>query len=402
MPRIPEETIQEILAAIDIVDVVGGYIPLKRAGTAYKALCPFHTEKTPSFTVNPARNTFHCFGCGAGGTAIRFVMDYENLPFGEAVRKLADRAGVTIREEEYSAEEESKRALRSRLIQAHQAAAEWFHDLLLNSPAAKGARDYLRGRGIGGEIARRWMIGYAPDDTDLYREWAESNGYSPKLLVAGGLLALRDENNPSRGTYPKFRDRVMFPVKNDYGDYIAFSGRALRPDVPAKYMNSPESPIFNKSKTFFGLDRTKRAILKARCAIICEGQIDLVMCVEAGVENMVAPLGTAFTPDHAYSMKRHTDEVVLCYDSDTAGQAAVEKAYALLAKAGISVRVAEIPEGEDPDSFLRAHGAEAFRALVENAREFFDYLIAAGARKADLTSIAAKTQFSQKLVRHAR
>lgn len=380
MGLIPEETIERILEATDIVDLIGGYFPLKRAGSNYLALCPFHSENTPSFNVNPGRQFYHCFGCGASGDAIGFVKAYENLTFPEAARKLADRAGVLITEEAYDPESERKRRSRGRLRQLQKDAAEWFHLLLFKKDFAQPARDYLRSRGIGMETARAWLLGYAPENQRLFFDWARSAGYPMEQLVDGGLAKWRDENHPGRGAYAFFRHRLMFPVNNENGDPVAFSGRVLSPDQRGgKYVNSPETSIFSKSKTFFGLDRSKRPILQAKRAIVFEGQLDLITAHEEGIDNVVAPLGTAFTEEHARVLSRHTEEVVLAYDSDRAGMKAAGKTFRLLAGArdgvGVLVRLALLPEGEDPDSFIRQRGAEAFRGILDQSREYFDHLV---------------------------
>jgi DNA primase len=398
MGHIPQESIEAVLAATDIVDLIGSHLQLRRAGSSYKALCPFHPEKTPSFHVNPARNTFHCFGCGAGGSAIRFVMDYENVPFPEAVKRLAARAGIQLAADLDDAEEESRARSRRRLVQLHQAIADWFHSLLTRDPAGAPARRYLETRGVSDATASEWKLGFAPEGTAAYRDWAQSHGFSAREMVAAGILALRDEARPDGGTYPRFRARLMFPVANDYGDTIAFSGRLLVADAKAaKYINSPETPVFNKGKTFFGLDRAKRPVLKAGHAIICEGQLDLITCATAGIDNIVAPLGTALTDDHARLLARYTREVVLCYDADAAGFKAAERAFATLAKHNLDVRVATPPPGEDPDSLVRRAGAEAFRSVLAGARPFFEFQIERGAATLDLASIKDRVAFANAL-----
>lgn len=376
MAIIPPETVQQILDATDIVEMIQGYFPLKRSGSNFQAVCPFHNEKTPSFNVNPQRQIFHCFGCHAGGDAIKFVMLYENLSFPEAAKRLADRAGVTIIEEILDAAEIKRQKGKSDQMRLQKAASEWFHRLLFKSPLAQPARDYLKSRGLSMETSRRWRFGYAPAEQRPFMDWARGEGFSVPQLVEGGLAKWRDENRHSQGAFSFFRHRLMFPVNNDHGDPIAFSGRVLSSDQPGgKYVNSPETAVFNKSRTFFGLDRSKRAILREKQAIVCEGQLDLIATFEAGIENIVAPLGTAFTSDHARILKRHTDEVILCFDSDNAGLNAASKAFRILAPTGILVRLALLPEGEDPDSFLRKHGVEALREIVGNAPEFFDFQI---------------------------
>ncbi len=376
MGRIAEESIQQVIATVNIVDVISAYFPLKRAGVNFMACCPFHAEKTPSFNVSPVRNSFHCFGCGKGGGAIRFVMDYENLPFAEAVRKLAGKCGVQLIEEAGTAESEEKTALRVKLLALHREVAQWWHQLLLRNTLAEDARAYLKKRGLNSDVAKGWLIGYAPADPGMYREFMREKGFKESLLVQGGIYSPREEGNPEAGGRPRFKHRVMFPIRNDHGDVIAFSGRILDVDSsPAKYMNSPATPIFSKSEVFFGLDKSKRAIHKAQSAIICEGQIDMIVCYEHGVENIVAPLGTAFTPEHARLLKRHTEQVVICYDADNAGYKAAQSCFTELSKEGLFVRVATLPKGDDPDSLIQRDGVEALKSHLEKAKDYTDWLI---------------------------
>jgi len=376
MAIISQETIQKILDATDIVEMIQSYFPLKRAGVNFTAICPFHNEKSASFNVNPQRQIFHCFGCQAGGDAIKFVMMYDNLPFPEAAKKLADQTGVQVTEEILSPQDEAKIRGKRDLLRMQKSAAEWFHTLLFKRSFAQQARDYLKSRGLSMEVSRDWKFGYAPEDQRAFFDWARGDGFSTEQLVNGGLAKWRDENNPNRGAYSFFRHRLMFPVNNDMGDPVAFSGRVLSADQGGgKYVNSPETILFNKSKTFFGLDRSKRAILRENRAIVCEGQLDIIAVHEAGIENAIAGLGTAFTADHGRLLKRHAEEVVLCFDSDTAGINAAGKAFRVLAPTGMVVRLALLPEGEDPDSLIRKQGVDAFREIVENAQEFFDFQI---------------------------
>ncbi len=396
MPRIPEETLQQILAATDIVDLVGRSVKLKRSGSGYSGLCPFHQEKTPSFSVSPSRNAYHCFGCGAGGNAFRFVMEHENLTFMEAVKRLGDAAGIRIEESVWDENAERNAKERAALLRVHSDIAQWYHTLLMKHSAAEPARAYLKSRGINSAIAANWQMGYAPPHGDPLREWALEQKYSEKILIAAGILAQGGEDSARAGeTYPRFRHRLMFPIRNDYGEVIAFSGRLLDPEAKAaKYLNSPETPIFSKSKVFFGLDKSKRAISKANRAIVCEGQLDLITAFEHGFENVVAPLGTAFTDFHARMLKRHAEEVVLCFDSDAAGFKAAERAFAILAPTGLVVKVAPLPQGEDPDSLIRGKGADAFKNQLDAARDFFDHLLDFVSTTRDLNETREKTRFA--------
>lgn len=400
MARIPEETLQQVLAATDIVDLVGRAVKLRRAGTNWVGLCPFHNEKSPSFNVRPSTNTYHCFGCGAGGNAFRFVMEHDGLSFIEAVKRLADSAGIRIEEEVWDANAEQAAKLRSALIRAHQEIAAWYHQLLMKHPMADAARQYLKGRGINAEIARRWQLGYAPPQTQAMREWAAKHKFGQNLLVEAGLLARSEERGD---VYPRFRHRLMFPIRNDNSEVIAFSGRLLDADAKAaKYLNSPETPLFNKSKVLFGFDKAKRAISKAGQAIVCEGQIDTLMVHEAGFPNVVAGQGTAFTEYHARALKRQADEVVLCYDSDNAGYKAAERAFQALAPFGLIVKVASLPKGEDPDSFIRKEGVEAFGRLLGEAKDFVDYQLAVVGSRRDLGEMRERMKFAEEMAENVR
>jgi len=395
---IPEETIKTVLDATDIVDVINGYIPLKRAGSAFVCNCPFHNEKTPSFNVNPGRQFFHCFGCGESGDAISFVRKYENLPFIDAVKKLAQRVGVPILETAYDPQAEKRQRSRSRLIQLHNDAAKFMHQMLRKSPQAAHARDYLKNRGFDAEMAETWMVGWMPDSPQVFLQWAKEKGYKGRELCQAGLAGLRNENNPQAGLWVRFLNRLMFPIHNDYGDIIAFSGRQLVHDPNSgKYINSPQTPLFDKSRTLFGLDKARRHMAKEKFALVCEGQIDAISCYEQGIKNAVAPLGTACTEHHAKLLKRYTDEVVLCYDADGAGFKAMGKAFIHLAPQGIHVRCVDMPEGEDPDSYIQKFGVDAFRELVVNAKEYFEYKLDIEARHSDLNDIRVKSNLVKEL-----
>jgi DNA primase len=396
---IPTETIEQIAAANDIVEVIGSYFPLRRAGANFKALCPFHQEKTPSFHVSPQRQTFHCFGCGAGGSVFRFVMDYEHLDFPYAVRKLAARVGIPVVEQRTSgAEKERQHEARRLLLQIHAEAAEWFHHNLLKKDFAASARDYLKKRGIDAGIARNWQIGYAPNERDAFLQWALGRGYDRREILQSGLARPRDENSPGSELYDRFRDRIMFPICNDVGEVIAFSGRILQSDVEAaKYLNSPETPLFRKGNVLFGLHKTKRPLIETGCAIVCEGQLDLITLFEAGITNVVAPQGTAFTENQARILKRFVSEVVLCFDADAAGRKAAERSLESLLQNDLIVRVAEMPRGEDPDSLIRKNGKDEFDTRISSARDFFDFWIEHEASETDLNSLAAKMELARNL-----
>jgi DNA primase len=364
--------LDQVRAANDIVDVIGAAIPLKRAGTNFLALCPFHKEKTPSFNVNPQRQIYHCFGCHKGGNVFRFLQDYESITFPEAVQRLADRAKIPLRLEK-EAEPSQSRFLKDSLLDLHERITQRWQAALTNEAAGEVARMYLAERGVSQEAIKLFRLGYAPDLWDDTVNWAKAKTIELPLLEKAGLIIRKPEGSHY---YDRFRGRLMFPICDEQGRVIAFSGRALKTDdKTAKYINSPETPIFSKSRVFYGLDQAKRAILEAQVAIICEGQLDLIACHMAGVRNVVAPQGTAFTADHARILKRYADEVVLCFDSDAAGQKAAVRVLDSLLASGLAIRVATIPTPHDPDSFIRESGSEAFQELIARAAGFFDFYL---------------------------
>ncbi len=344
-------------------------------------------------------------------------MDYEHIDFPSAVRKLAARVGIPVIEERGpSGAEDRQHETRRTLLQLHGEAAAWFHENLIKKEFAEPARKYLKQRGITAEIAKRWHLGYAPDEWDAFGSWAREHGYETRDLIASGLVKTKDDaervadetSNAKRTSYDRFRGRIMFPICNDIGEVIAFSGRLLKDEEgTAKYLNSPETPLFRKGNVLFGLHKTKRALIEANCAVVCEGQLDLIALYEAGIANVVAPQGTAFTESQARVLKRFVDEVVLCFDADAAGQKAAERSLeALLQKDRawfnafayqLTVRIAEMPVGEDPDSLIRREGKEAFEKRVAEAPEFFDYWIVRSAEQTDLTSMTAKMQVARQM-----
>lgn len=396
MGLISKETIERVLASTDIVDLIGSYIPLKRAGTGYKANCPFHHEKTPSFNVSPHKQFFHCFGCGKSGNAIGFVMEHEGLLFMDALKRLATKAGVHLEEEPDDPNARAARKSRGRLLDLHREASAFFHELLKTDPQCQHARDYLKSRGFGRGMAERWEIGWMPENSRVFLDWARSKNFTGKDLVGSGLASLKDEGKPANGIYVRFRDRLMFPIRNEVGDVIAFSGRQLREDPRSgKYINSPETEIFKKSNVLFALDRAKKAILKEKTVILCEGQIDAIACHEGGVENAIAPLGTAFTEQHARILKRYAQTAVLCFDADNAGVKACERAFRELAPEGLSVKVVELPAGDDPDTYLKAHGVEGFRKKVVEARDFFDFKIESARKNGRMETAEGRAELAR-------
>ena len=389
--RISEQILEQVRHANDVVEVIGSYFPLKRAGANFRALCPFHKEKTPSFNVNPAKQIWHCFGCGAGGDVFKFVMQYENLAFLDAVRRLAERGGIRIELEE--AEGEPSRDVKDALLKLHEAVANFFHETLMKDKAAEPARAYLKKRKITSEIAKRWRLGYAPDSWDATIQWAGKKKFPAELLEAGGL-ALPGE----RGRYDRFRGRLMFPIGDEQGRVVGFSGRILTEakDQP-KYVNSPETPIFQKGRILFALDRARRAIIEEKHAIVCEGQLDTIACHEAGIANVVAPQGTALTEQHARILKRYAEEVVLMFDADEAGQKAIVRSAEPLWQAGFALRVAVMPEGHDPDSFVKAHGPEKLKEIITKGDSFFVYLLERLSKQHDPRTDRGKLQIVRQM-----
>ncbi|HNQ89725.1 MAG TPA: DNA primase [Verrucomicrobiota bacterium] len=372
MPEFIEPAVlEQIRVASDIVEVIGSYVPLKRAGANFVALCPFHKEKTPSFNVNPGRQIFHCFGCHKGGDVFTFVREFENLTFVEAVRRLAERARIPLVLEEGPSQRRA-RFLKETLLEMHeQVTQRW--QAALRQDAGRVAREYLSRRGLAEGAVQAFRLGYAPDAWDDTTRWARSKDYDLAMVEQAGLIIRRDDG----GYYDRFRGRLMFPICDPQGRVIAFSGRILDDaEKAAKYVNSPETPIFTKGRVLFGLDKARRALADTGRAILCEGQLDLIACHMAGFENVVAPQGTALTAEHCRLLRRHAEEVVLCFDSDAAGQQAALRSVDDLLEAGLAIRVVSIPAPHDPDSFIRAEGPEAFGALLDQAQGFFDFLLA--------------------------
>ena len=371
MALVSQSTLEQIRAANDIVDIIGAHVPLKRNGANFVCLCPFHKEKSPSFNVNPSRQIFRCFGCGKGGDVFTFVKEYENLDFMDAVRRLAERARIPLEMDNDPAVRD-QRSIKDQLLKLHEAITQRWQQCLAGEAAGQVAREYLERRGVHPDGVREFRVGAAPEAWDDTVNWAKAKGFSPELCETAGLILRRD----SGGWYDRFRGRLIFPICDEQGRVIAFSGRVLQGDEKqAKYVNSPETPIFSKGRVLFALDKAKRPILDAGKAILAEGQLDTIACHSAGIRNVVAPQGTAFTADQARVLKRYVDEVVLCFDGDKAGRNAVIRALDPLLAAGLAIRVASIPPPDDPDSWIRAHGAESFQALLNRAQGIFDFYL---------------------------
>jgi len=355
----------EIRFGNDIVEVIGSYITLKRAGSSFKALCPFHKEKTPSFHVNPQRQIYHCFGCGAGGDVFSFVIEHEGVDFMTAARMLAQRAGVKLEMEEGEAREAS---VKDTLYRIHQGVAEFYQRCLTQMKAADGARKYIQKRELDKGTVEAFAIGYAPDRWDASIKWAEKHKISLEHMEQAGLILRSTKQNARSEFYDRFRNRLMFPIRDEQERVIGFSGRALEEGPrTAKYVNSPETLLFRKSRVLYALDKARRSIAESREALVCEGQIDVIRCHQAGITTAVAAQGTAFTDDHAHILKRYADSVCLVFDPDRAGQDAAVRAAAVFMDAGLAVRIGALPEGQDPDTFIRQKGGEAFKGVLAAA-----------------------------------
>src|SRR5688572_21993955 len=365
-------TLEQIRAANDIVDVISAVVPLKRAGASFTALCPFHRERTPSFHVNPRKQTFHCFGCHKGGDVFTFVREYETLDFMEAVKRLAERARIPL-EFEKDPQYKERQFIKEKLFEINEQMTQRWHGCLVSDAAGQRARDYLAERGVSQEAVKLFRLGFAPESWDDTLNWAKSKNFDPGVVEQAGLLAKKEG---AGDFYSRFRGRLMFPICDDQGRVIGFSGRVLPGSTDErKYVNSPETPLFIKSRVMFGLDKSKRAILEKQFAVVCEGQLDLISCFMAGVQNIVAPQGTAFTSDHARIIKRYSNEVVLCFDSDDAGQKAAVRVLDDLLGCGLAIRVATMPAPHDPDTFIKNFGAAGFEELLKKAEGFFDFYL---------------------------
>lgn len=361
---IKPEVIEQVRTGTDVVELVSGYVALKKVGRNWRGLCPFHTERSPSFYVNPERQTYHCFGCGAGGSVINFVMAIEKLEFPEAVKFLGKRLGIRV--------ESDKPSDRSQaLYDVCELACQFYEQQLGRSTVAQ---EYLKRRGLGAETVRRFRLGFAPGGNRLRGE-AKRKGWSEDVLVQAGLLAVRDN-----GLADYFYDRLMFPVFSLSGRVIAFGGRVLDATEP-KYLNSPESPIFRKGDNLYGLFQAK-GYLRNEVPIVVEGNFDLLSVVDAGLNNVVAPLGTALTPQQAQVLRRYNDRAIIMFDGDAAGRKAAARAIAVLLAAGIEPGIVTLPAGEDPDSYVRKHGKERFAATVAEANDFVDHLLSNRSLKA--------------------
>ena len=367
MALIAEHIIEQVREANDVVDVISDYVQLKRSGRNFFGRCPFHDEKTPSFSVSPDKQIYHCFGCGAGGNVINFIMEHERLDFISSVKLLADRANIHI---ETDPGEPRKKDDRASIYNMHEIATRVF-ERQLNGAPAKSAKDYLLKRGLSEETLKTFRVGFAPDSWDTVTLEVMKLGLSQDVLTRSGLLIPKNGG----GYYDRFRNRIMFPIMDINGKVQALGGRIFGEADGAKYMNSPETPIYHKGRTLYGLNQSRDEIRTSRTAILVEGYMDLIRLYQEGFQNVVAGTGTAFTPEQAGLVKRFADKVLVCYDGDAAGQKAAQKAGLTLLDKGLDVRIIQIPKGEDPDSFFDEKDAKAFQKLIDSALDFMTFVL---------------------------
>jgi DNA primase len=391
MSLFPSTFIDDVRTRADIVRIVQDYVPLRKAGNTWKGLCPFHGEKTPSFHVNPDKGFFYCFGCQAGGDVFKFVEMQEKVGFQDAVRILAQKVGMTVPEP--TGEDRGDSVERETLLKIHEAAAARFKEQLA-SPAGARARQQLAARGIGAQTVERLGLGYAVPSRDGLRAWLGRQGFEPALLVKSGLVFQRDDGS----LIDRFRGRLMIPICRDSGAIVAFGGRAMDAEQQPKYLNSPETAIYSKGRTLYGLHLTKADIRRVGYAVLVEGYFDFAQALQAGVPNVVASCGTALTAQQAHLLRRFAAKIVLSYDPDAAGQGAAERSSLLLVQEGFQVNVALLPPGDDPDGFIRKQGVAPYMEQVRTSRPYLDYLLDRAARGVDFGSDEARREFLNRML----
>ena len=380
-----DDLIEEIRMKNDIVDVISGYVRLQKKGSSYFGLCPFHNEKSPSFSVSPGKQMYYCFGCGAGGNVFTFIMEYENFTFMEAVKYLADRAGIKLPEQEYSREARAAADLKTVLLEVNKKAASFYY-YQLRQESGKQAYDYLKNRALSDETMKAFGLGYSSKYSDSLYRYLKEKGYSDQILKEAGLFTF-DER---QGMRDKFWNRVLFPIMDVNNRVIRFGGVVMG-DAKPKYLNSPETKIFDKSRNLYGLNIARKT--RKNYLIICEGYMDVISMHQAGFTNAVASLGTALTSGHASLMRRYTKEVLLTYDSDEAGQKAALRGIPILREAGICPRIVNLSPYKDPDEFIKAEGKEAFEERLENAMNYFLFEVQVMEKEYDLSDPEGKTRF---------
>ena len=391
MPYYSEDLKEEVRSANDIVDVISGYVRLQKKGSSYVGLCPFHNEKSGSFHVSQNKQLYHCFGCGAGGDVFAFLMEYENFSFREAMEQLADRVGITLPAQELSVQEKRESDYRARLLEVNREAGKYYY-LLLRSDRGAHALDYFRNRKLSDETMKKFGLGYADKySDDLYR-YLRSKGYDDQLLKDSGLIMIDEK----RGAHDKFWNRAMFPIMNVHNKIIGFGGRVMGEGEP-KYLNSPETQIFDKSRNLYGLNLSRAS--KRAQLLLCEGYMDVIALHQAGFDNAVASLGTAFTSGHASLLKRYAKEVYLTFDSDNAGVKAALRAIPILKEAGIAAKVIRMEPYKDPDEFIRALGADAYQERIDQAENSFMFEIRILEQNYNMNDPHDKTAFYQEAAR---
>ncbi len=392
---IPEEIVAEVRHSLDIVVVISEYINLKKAGRNYVGFCPFHQEKTPSFTVSPEKQMFYCFGCGQGGNLFSFIMDIEKVSFPEAVKMLARKAGIHIPEKELTAVQQEQAQYKEKLRRAMLLAANLYHYLLVDTPFGKEALAYLRRREVTSDSIKRFGIGFAPDSWTTFLSFARKKKLSLETLSKAGLISSRSEG---LSYFDRFRKRIIFPIHDPAGQVIGLGGRILGDREP-KYLNSPQTPLFDKSKCLYGFNHARSAIRKKGFSLIFEGYMDVVIAHQYGIANAVASLGTSLTMEQARLLKSQAEEVIIVYDADTAGQAATWRGLQILKEAGCLVRVASLPTSMDPDDFIRNNGAEIFLdKIISKALPLIDYQLKKTKQKYDINNTAEKVQYSRETI----
>ena len=384
----PQRFIDDLKAQADIVTVIQDYVSLRKTGATYKGLCPFHGEKTPSFHVNRDKGFFHCFGCGVGGDVFKFLELHDKVGFQDAVKTLAQRFGLPLPELEASDEQRAGAAERETLLKIHEAAAAWFTQQLA-SPAGARVRSVIDGRGLVAETSSTMALGWAPPGRDSLKKALLEQGYSQAMLLRAGLLFQREDGS----VVDRFRNRLMIPISRDTGAIIAFGGRALEADQQPKYLNSPETPIYSKGRTLYGLNLAKGAIRQRGFAVLVEGYFDFAQVYQAGIQPVVASCGTALTTQQAQQLFRFTKKVVLSFDPDTAGQAAASKSCEMLVEEGFEVNVASLPAGDDPDTFVRKHGGEAYGERLRRSQPYLEYMLDRLAASSNLRSSEGRASF---------
>jgi len=399
---IPQEIIEQVKDRTDILDVVSGYVTLSKAGQNFKGLCPFHSEKSPSFMVSPSRQIFHCFGCGTGGNAFTFVMKMEGTSFPETVRELARKAGIAVPDAAQGARPSQDTGNREKLETLNEVAQAWFMHNLTQAEAGRDARLYLKERGMFEDTLEAFGFGYAPDSWDGLLKHLLKQGYTLPDLLAGGLITTKEGSgrNPkdASGYYDKFRARVMFPIRDLRKKVIGFGGRILGEGMP-KYLNSPETPLFNKSRALYLLEKAREAAGKTDTLIIVEGYFDAIALHQAGITNVVATLGTALTPDHIRIIRRYVTKVVLLFDPDEAGVRAALRTLDLFVDSGLGVKVISLPSGDDPDTFIRNQGTEVFAQMQEKAPSLLDFAVEHSLQRAGSTVIEDRIRSVDEILR---